>query len=175
LLPACKNIGVTHITNGAYRLHPIEWAIGEAQGALAYYCLKHKISPDYVLSDFSTLRDFQRTLIETGVPVYWFSDITPQHPAFVAAQYLAITGLMPGDDKHLHFYPDKTITLEEVDKILGKLFQNERARIKCKAKIGIKVLPTNEITVNEKKEPLNRAQFAQMLYPVAKKMLSKGK
>ena len=40
LLPACKNIGVTHITNGCYRLHPIEWNIGEAVGALVAYCLE---------------------------------------------------------------------------------------------------------------------------------------
>ena len=32
LLPACKNLGTTHITNGCYRLHPVEWAIGEAAG-----------------------------------------------------------------------------------------------------------------------------------------------
>ena len=35
LLPAGKNIGTTHITNGCYRLHPVEWNIGEAAGALA--------------------------------------------------------------------------------------------------------------------------------------------
>ena len=35
LLPACKNIGTTHITNGCYRLHPVEWNIGEAAGVLA--------------------------------------------------------------------------------------------------------------------------------------------
>jgi len=39
LLPACKNLGVTHITNGCYRLHPVEWNIGEAAGYLAAYCL----------------------------------------------------------------------------------------------------------------------------------------
>ena len=33
LLPACKNLGTTHITNGCYRLHPVEWGIGEAAGA----------------------------------------------------------------------------------------------------------------------------------------------
>ena len=33
LLPAAKNIGTTHITNGCYRLHPVEWNIGEAAGA----------------------------------------------------------------------------------------------------------------------------------------------
>ena len=35
LLPACKNIGTTRITNGAYREHATEWSIGEASGALA--------------------------------------------------------------------------------------------------------------------------------------------
>lgn len=29
-----KNIGITHITNGCYRLHPVEWNIGEAAGYL---------------------------------------------------------------------------------------------------------------------------------------------
>ena len=32
LIPACKNLGVTHITNGCYRLHPVEWNIGESAG-----------------------------------------------------------------------------------------------------------------------------------------------
>ena len=45
LLPACKNLGTTHITNGCYRLHPVEWAIGEAAGALAAFCLDQKESP----------------------------------------------------------------------------------------------------------------------------------
>src|SRR5690606_34394800 len=35
LLPAAKNIGTTHLTNGCYRLHPVEWNIGEAAGLLA--------------------------------------------------------------------------------------------------------------------------------------------
>lgn len=30
LIPANKNIGTTHITNGCYRLHPVEWNIGES-------------------------------------------------------------------------------------------------------------------------------------------------
>jgi len=30
---ACKNIGTTRITNGAYRVHTVEWSIGEAAGA----------------------------------------------------------------------------------------------------------------------------------------------
>ena len=34
LLPACKNLGVTHLTNGCYRLHPVEWNVGEAAGSV---------------------------------------------------------------------------------------------------------------------------------------------
>ena len=42
LLPADKNIGTTHITNGCYRLHPVEWGIGEAVGALVAFCLDQR-------------------------------------------------------------------------------------------------------------------------------------
>src|SRR2546423_4872245 len=35
LIPAAKNIGVTHITNGCYRLHPVEWNIGESAAGRA--------------------------------------------------------------------------------------------------------------------------------------------
>ena len=42
LLPACKNLGVTHITNGCYRLHPVEWNIGEIRGLLAAFCLEQE-------------------------------------------------------------------------------------------------------------------------------------
>ncbi|MEW2516512.1 FAD-dependent oxidoreductase, partial [Actinacidiphila alni] len=45
LLPANKNIGTTHITNGCYRLHPVEWGIGEAVGALAGFCLERALPP----------------------------------------------------------------------------------------------------------------------------------
>ena len=65
LLPACKNLGVTHITNGCYRLHPVEWNVGEASGALAAYCLRTCRTPRGVYETPEHLRDFQRLL--TGV------------------------------------------------------------------------------------------------------------
>ena len=37
-----KNIGTTHITNGCYRLHPVEWSIGEAVGALTEISHRHR-------------------------------------------------------------------------------------------------------------------------------------
>jgi hypothetical protein len=77
LLPACKNLGVTHITNGCYRLHPVEWNIGEAVGALAAFCVRHKEPPRQVRKDKKLLADFQAALRREGVELDW-PKITPR-------------------------------------------------------------------------------------------------
>ncbi len=69
MLAACKNIGVTHITGGCYRLHPVEWNIGEAAGALAAYSLKHHTTPHGV--HVRHMEDFQEVLIRRGVELRW--------------------------------------------------------------------------------------------------------
>ncbi len=72
LLPACKNIGTTHITNGCYRLHPVEWNIGEAAGALAAYCLEHHVTPRQVCNSESLLAEFQQLLTDhLGFVLEW--------------------------------------------------------------------------------------------------------
>lgn len=71
LLAACKNIGTTHITNGCYRLHPIEWNIGEAAGKLVNYCLRNDLSPRRVRNNPQFLRGFQCELIEKGFELEW--------------------------------------------------------------------------------------------------------
>jgi len=72
LLPAAKNIGVTHITNGCYRLHPVEWNIGEAAGALAAYCLAKDLTPRQVRHTPVHLADFQRVLgSRLGIVLAW--------------------------------------------------------------------------------------------------------
>ncbi len=72
LLPACKNLGVSHITNGCYRLHPVEWNIGEAAGALAAYCLEKDLKPRQVRHDKDHLADFQDVLVNTlGFVLAW--------------------------------------------------------------------------------------------------------
>ena len=71
LLPACKNLGTTRITNGAYRVHPVEWSIGEASGALAAFALGRKVPPRAVRADAELLADFQRTLSGLGVMLEW--------------------------------------------------------------------------------------------------------
>lgn len=71
LLPAAKNIGTTHITNGAYRLHPVEWNIGEAVGHLVAYCLRRKEPPRQVRRDAGRLAEFQAALRNAGVELEW--------------------------------------------------------------------------------------------------------
>ena len=72
LLPACKNIGTTHITNGCYRLHPVEWNIGEAAGALAAHCLNRNLLPEQVRNSSELLSDFLRLLSEgLGFELQW--------------------------------------------------------------------------------------------------------
>ncbi|GEM45502.1 FAD-dependent oxidoreductase [Deinococcus cellulosilyticus] len=72
LLPACKNLGTTHITNGCYRLHPVEWNIGEAAGALAAYCLEKGLKPREVRNSRAHLTDFQSMLtLSLGFELQW--------------------------------------------------------------------------------------------------------
>ncbi len=71
LLPACKNLGVTHITNGCYRLHPVEWNIGEAAGLLAGHCLQQGLEPHQVREDPARLKDFQALCVAQGLELEW--------------------------------------------------------------------------------------------------------
>lgn len=71
LIPACKNLGVTHITNGCYRLHPVEWNIGEAAGCLAARAIQIKSVPRRIRSDAKLLADFQAALQRQGVEITW--------------------------------------------------------------------------------------------------------
>ena len=74
LLPAGKNIGTTHITNGCYRLHPVEWAIGEAAGSLAAHCIARGTEPHAVLDQEEHMSTFQRLLDQRGVQRRWSED-----------------------------------------------------------------------------------------------------
>ncbi len=75
LLAACKNIGTTHITNGCFRLHPVEWNIGEAAGALAAFCLHNDLTARQVRNDRKHLTTFQDLLEKRGVELEWRKDL----------------------------------------------------------------------------------------------------
>lgn len=71
LIPAAKNLGVTHITNGCYRLHPVEWNIGEAAGALAAEALRTGEPPRQIRNKANLLAAFQNRLRSHGVQTEW--------------------------------------------------------------------------------------------------------
>jgi hypothetical protein len=77
LIAACKNLGVTHITNGCYRLHPVEWNIGEAAGALAAHCVAARQTPRQVRNDEKRRTEFQQSLRAQGFELAW-PKLTPR-------------------------------------------------------------------------------------------------
>jgi hypothetical protein len=97
-LAAGKNLGVTHISNGAYRLQPVEWHIGLAAGAAAAASIDASNKPlrDYVPDPdpavepqfgssypgitwrphHTYLRGLQQTLVRSlRDPLYWWTDV----------------------------------------------------------------------------------------------------
>lgn len=106
LLPACKNIGVTHLTNGAFRLHPIEWAIGEAAGELAALCGERRVSPQDVWHSPALTRALQQRLVTGGAPIYWWGDVPAEHPDFARVQWLGMDGLAPQADRSLCYFTE---------------------------------------------------------------------
>lgn len=104
-LPAGKALGVTHLTNGAFRLHPIEWNVGESAAMLASLQLER--------GGPVNVRDLQKELSLAGVPLVWFDDIGPDHPAFAAIQLAAIRGVYPLTGPGLHAAPDAPVTRTE--------------------------------------------------------------
>jgi hypothetical protein len=71
LLAAGKNIGTTHISNGCYRLHPVEWNVGEVAGHLAGFCLSRGLKPRQVQTVEKHRDEFCRVLDRAGIERHW--------------------------------------------------------------------------------------------------------
>jgi FAD dependent oxidoreductase len=113
-LPAGKNLGVTHLTNGAFRLHPVEWNVGEAAGIIAGLWLETAAEPKTVT--------VQLELARLGVPMVWFDDLGADHPAFGSIQLAALQGIYPLDSTGLHASPDAPVTRAEAAVALAAFF-----------------------------------------------------
>jgi hypothetical protein len=159
LIPSCKNIGTTHITNGAYRLHPVEWAIGEAAGTLAAYCTKHHTTPEKIRRNQAKLRALQKTLIDGGAPLYWYDDVPTDHPNFAAIQFLSVCGIMRGSADSLSFDPEAEISADDAAGVDAKLGKQSKPRMYEGGSVGDAA-------------GLTRAQFAQEVY---ERMIGKAK
>lgn len=112
LIAGGKNIGTTHITNGCYRLHPIEWNIGEAAGVLAAFALDERIAPAAVRERADKLKKFQQRLLGEGIPLAWLIDVGVGHPAFSASQRMMMSGKL-AEPRDLLFRPDAPMAEDE--------------------------------------------------------------
>lgn len=110
LLLSAKSIGTTHITNAAYRMHPMEWAIGEAGGHLAAFALDENVSLREVADSVRLTRKFQSRLTSFGIPIFWFDDISHKDPDFTEIQVLAAAGIVRTESiGNLNFKPENSV------------------------------------------------------------------
>jgi len=125
LMAASKNIGTTHITNGSYRVHPTEWAIGDAAGALAARAVKARLGIKQIADDPRELLKLQKSLIESGQPLVWFDDVPVNSAHFQGVQIAALLGLIELSNNSLSYHPEAPLTGRELSFALGKLHRNE--------------------------------------------------
>ncbi|MEK7408976.1 MAG: FAD-dependent oxidoreductase [Acidobacteriota bacterium] len=114
LLAAAKNLGVTHLTNGAFRLHPVEWNTGESAAVIASLALSKGTLPEPF--------EVQKELVKSGVPLVWFDDLPVSHEAFAAIHLAAIRGVYPLGETDLHAAPDAPVTRAEAAQALAAFF-----------------------------------------------------
>lgn len=106
LILSAKSIGTTHITNAAYRMHPMEWAIGEASGFLAVFSVWTGESPRRIVETLPLLRKLQGFMTRNGTPIFWFDDVAHDDPDFEPIQVMAASGIIRSENaNNLHFRP----------------------------------------------------------------------
>ena len=114
-LPAGKNLGVTHLTNGAFRLHPVEWNVGEAAGMLAALWLERGRAA-------RTRRTCRRNWRAPACRWSGSTILGADHPAFAAIQLAALRGIYPMEAPDLHAAPDAPVTRSEAAVALAAYF-----------------------------------------------------
>ena len=119
LLMAAKNIGLTRIAASTYRLHPVEFQIGQAAGAAAAICVKYACQPRdlWVSNPGNTpsenetrLRLLQRELLRAHTPLFWNEDSGWNTELFEAVQWVCLLGIM--EPRGPVFEPDSLLTRE---------------------------------------------------------------
>lgn len=116
LIAGCKNLGLTHLTNGAYRVHPGEWAAGEAAGTLAAYCVGQAVTPAQAHANPGRVAALQLRLLEFGVPIFWWDDVSfDADPKTFAAAHLVGTRGYLVDPNSMHFRPNDVMSQHERD------------------------------------------------------------
>lgn len=124
LILSAKSIGTTHITNAAYRMHPMEWAIGEAGGHLAAFALTNGVTVQDITQQPTLRTQFQTSLTHQGIPIIWFNDVSHVDPDFAAIQVLTTTGFLPLQNlQTLNFMPEQAMRWGRFRSALAQVLQ----------------------------------------------------
>lgn len=122
LVLSSKSLGTTHITNAAYRMHPVEWAIGEASGYLAALAVWAGVQPRAIALQEPLLRKLQGLITRNGIPIFWFDDVSHSDSDFEPIQVMATAGIVRSETTtDLHFRPENTVTRAVVSTAMVKL------------------------------------------------------
>jgi len=124
LVCANKNIATTHLSNGAYRLHPVEWSIGTGAGMAVTVAMEHGVTLPSLHADTTKLAEVQIRLLRAGNAVAWAVDVLPEDPIFVPTQMLILYGVIANDSargESVDVAPDECLTTDEYTRFLALL------------------------------------------------------
>jgi hypothetical protein len=115
LLGAQHNLGFSSIVSAAVRLHDHSMAVGQAAGAVAAVAIQRNIQPRAIPLNRPLVAEVWNglcTRLDGGEPaMLWpFRDLSPKHPAFIAANLLAVRGGLPLGPTDVDFRPDEKAT-----------------------------------------------------------------
>jgi len=150
LLGAQKNLGYSSIVSSAVRLHDQSIHIGQASGAAAAVSLRHNVPLRTLPFNRKLLTEIRSGLCgrtDDGLPlaIWPFRDLTTDHPAYEAANLLAVSGMFPLRESDVDFNPDLPATLQWRAAVL-------------KATRSVKQLPH---TLKVPTDSLTRGQFSR--------------
>lgn len=162
-----------HITNGAYRLHPIEWSIGEAAGAVVAWSLRHNTTPAAIDRNPAAIAAFELWLLRQGHPIIWFDDVSENSVWFTAAQSISARGWLPADSSSLHFAQASLLSGDAILAALRRAGVSNRLTAESVRAIQEEINPTWEdlrkagLKVTGERSNVTRRDFSVWLLSLA--------
>jgi hypothetical protein len=132
LICANKNIATTHLANGSYRLHPVEWSIGTGAGMAVAVACERLLTLREVRDTPDARSDVQTRLLKSGTQLAWAVDVPQDHSLYIQTQWLVLQGVIANDTargQSLAVFPDEALTEEEYARLLRLLDDNQRTGV----------------------------------------------
>ena len=123
LIVCDKGISVSNIANGTTRLQPVVLLTGQAAGILAAKCLEQNKQPINI-----SVREIQDALLKNKCYLVPYLDVKLEDPSWEAVQRIGSMGIIHGVGKSIgwanktYFYPDTSLTMQEIKLNVSSLF-----------------------------------------------------